>query len=152
MLKILRCLLPRRAGAPPDAPAPAAAPRFAVALPARLLLSLAPEGAPAGRRVIGSTLNVSETGLALVLPSPEAGGPGVSAGDRLDVQLEVYPAGVVGMMCEVVWHRPNEGGEGAGLVVGARISGMGHGDRARFLEYLATHGWEKASGGSTAVG
>jgi len=109
-----------------------------------MLLSLAPEGAPAGRRVVGSTLN---TGLALALPAPEAGAPRVSAGDRLDVQLEVYPAGVVGMTCEVVWHRPNEGGHTAGLVVGVRISGMSHGDQARFLEYLATHGWEKASGG-----
>jgi hypothetical protein len=121
------------------------APRFAAVLPARLLLNITPHGSP-GRRLIASTVNVSETGLAIALPSVELGGRRVSAGDRLDVELDIYPAGVIRMTCEVVWHNTFEAGPTTGYVVGTRIAGMSQDDRARFLEYLATHGWEKSAG------
>lgn len=146
-MNILRRILSRRAAGSAGETELTTAPRFAVFLPARLLLNAAPSGAPPGRRIVASTVNVSETGLALALPTPEVGGRKVSAGMYLDVQLDIYPAGVVGMTCEVVWHRPFAAGRAAGHIVGLKITDMSHTDRARYLEYLATHGWEKAAGG-----
>lgn len=146
MLNILRRLLSRKSFTQSRKIETAAAPRFAVFLPVRLLLSITTGGAREGRRTVASTLNVSETGLALMLPMFEIGGRKLSVGTMLDVQLDIYPAGVVSMTCEVVWHRLYQTEAAKGDIVGLRITDMNHTDRARFLEYLATHGWEKAVG------
>jgi len=146
MLKTLRRLLSPGSRGNAAKAGLTTAPRFAVFLPARLLLSVTPSGAPVGRRSIASTVNVSETGLAIALPAHGWGGRRVAAGDRLDVELDIYPSGVVAMTCEVVWHRPFEAESRAGHLAGVKITEMSHTDRARYLEYLATHGWEQAAG------
>jgi hypothetical protein len=145
VLNSLRRLISRRRGGPAGKAELTTAPRFAAVLPARLLLNITPQGSP-GRRLIASTVNVSETGLAIALPEQETQGRRVSAGDRLDVELDIYPAGVIGLTCEVVWQGRFEAGRTTGHVVGVKITGMSQDDRARFLEYLATHGWERAAG------
>ena len=127
-----------RPGVPPER---RVAPRFAVGLDARLLLTIT---AGRGARLVGATLNVSEAGLAVVLPG--SGHRAAGEGSRLHIRLELFPDGVVEMEGVVV-HREecDEGDPSRGSVVGVRITGMSHGDRARYLEYLGTRGWERAS-------
>ena len=120
--------------------------RLALYLPTRLLLSVAPAGEKESRRIVASTINVSETGMAVALPEAEAAGQGLCAGQRLDVQLDVFPAGVVGMSCEVVWRDRFESREQTGHVLGLKVVEMSHRDNARFLEYLGTRGYERAVG------
>lgn len=54
-----------------------AAPRFVVSVPARLLAGItdaaAMQGAPARPKIVGGTLNVSASGLAILVPSLDAG-------------------------------------------------------------------------------
>jgi PilZ domain len=115
---------------------------------ARLLLSvsLAPEAqeraADALRpaKLIGGTRNLSETGLAIVLPSIHIGSSLIIEEDcALRIVLDIYPAGLVEMDTVAVHHRRLEEKEGAvGHLVGVRITGMSDSDRARYLAYLAS--------------
>ncbi|HEX8140443.1 MAG TPA: PilZ domain-containing protein [Pyrinomonadaceae bacterium] len=118
---------------------------------ARLLLSvsLAQEGeervggaAPGGSKLIGSTCNVSETGLAMILPSLRIGQSLITEeGCVLRIVLDIYPAGLVEMEASLVHHRRLEEKEArAGYLVGVRITGMNETDRIRYLAHLATLG------------
>jgi hypothetical protein len=102
---------------------------------ARLLLSvsLAQEGEEraggavfGGSKLIGSTCNVSETGLAIILPSLRIGQTLITAeGCVLRIALDIYPAGLVEMEAAVVHHRRLEEKEAReGYLVGVRIMGM----------------------------
>ena len=113
----------------PRTPGRRAAPRFAVGLDARLLLTATAGG---GARLVGATLNVSETGLAVVLPG--SGHRSVGEGSRLHIRLELFPDGVVEM---------------EGVVV--RREECAEGDPSRgYVEYLGTRGWERAAAGDAA--
>jgi hypothetical protein len=114
---------------------------------ARLLLSISlpnadeKPGAPARpRQLIGSTRNVSETGLAVVLPSLRVG-PSLITEENcvLRIVLDIYPEGVVEMDGAVVHHRQlDEKEREAGYLVGVRIGEMSEDDRTRYLQYLGT--------------
>ena len=129
----------------------AAAPRFTVGLNARLLLTVTagaaqPRPTAGGARLVGATLNVSETGVAVVLPGPGAGEHPLGDGSPVHITLELFPDGVVEMEGVVVRREECAGGDPSrGYVVGVRITGMSHGDRARYVEYLGTRGWERAA-------
>jgi hypothetical protein len=113
---------------------------------ARLLLSISlpgaeeKPGAPArSRQLIGSTRNVSETGLAIVLPSLRVGTSLITEENCvLRIVLDIYPEGVVEMEGAVVHHRRvDEKDKEAGYLVGVRIGEMSEAERALYLQYLA---------------
>lgn len=125
------------------------APRLEIELGAqiqpRLLLSISLPAEQTGTwqpphppKLIGSTLNVSETGLAIVVPSLRIQDSHIDKEDcRLLVMLDIYPAGVVEMETEVVhWREFKEKETDVRYLVGVRITKMSHDDRARYMEYL----------------
>jgi hypothetical protein len=115
---------------------------------ARLLLSVsltgvdvaAPERPERPSKLIGSTRNLSENGLAIVLPSLRIGsGLITDEGHTLRIVLDIYPAGLVEMDATVAHHRPlGEKEKTMGHLLGLSITGMSESDRARYLEYLGT--------------
>jgi hypothetical protein len=114
---------------------------------ARLLLSISlpnaqeRTGADARTRLlIGSTRNVSETGLAIVVPTLRVGSDLITEENcTLRIVLDIYPEGVVEMDAVVVHHRQfDEKDTEAGYLVGVSISEMSEDDRRRYLEYLST--------------
>jgi len=117
---------------------------------ARLLLSVSlAEGeekaggaAFGGSKLIGSTCNVSETGLAIVLPALRIGQTSITEeGCVLRIVLDIYPAGLIEMEATLVHYRRLEEEEArAGYLVGVRIKGMNETDRIRYLAHLATLG------------
>lgn len=112
---------------------------------ARLLLSISlpnveekPGAAARPRQLIGSTRNVSETGLAIVVSSLRVGTSLITEENcALRIVLDIYPEGVVEMDGAVMHHRPiDEKDKEAGYLVGVRIGEMSEDDRARYLQYL----------------
>jgi hypothetical protein len=113
----------------------------------RLLLSVSlseaqakPTDATRPSRLIGSTRNVSETGLAIVVPSLRVG-PNLITEENcsLRIVLDIYPSGLVEMEAVAVHSRQfDEKEKEAGYLVGVRITEMSEDDRSRYLEYLGT--------------
>lgn len=145
MKRFLRTILSsRRAPARADE----AAPRFVVALPARLLLSISHEEEPAGGgappKLIGSTENISASGVAVILPSLYVGNRAIGEGGALRITLDLHPSGTVEMSGVVVRHEALEDSERPGHhLLGVRITKMNPNDRATYLEYIGTRGWER---------
>lgn len=85
----------------------------------------------------GHTLDVSKTGLALVVPAIRIGGHYLAGTDRkLHVKLEL-PGGPVEMsVVPVRYESLEEHLEEQGYVIGAHIADMSDEDRARFQEYV----------------
>ena len=71
------------------------APRFVVCVPARLLLSLSHDSSPG--KVIASTVNISASGLAVLVPHLYVGSHRLSEGDGLQLTLDLHPLGTVEM-------------------------------------------------------
>lgn len=114
---------------------------------ARLLLSITlphaqerPAPAPRPLMLIGSTRNVSETGLAIVVSSLRVGSSLITEENcALRIVLDIYPAGVVEMDAVAVHHRQvDEKDKEAGYLVGVSITEMSEEDRAAYLKYLET--------------
>jgi hypothetical protein len=83
----------------------------------------------------GVTLDVSATGLALVVPAIRIGEHYLAGEDRkLHVKLEL-PAGPVEMRVATVRYESLE--DGTGYLIGARILEMSEPDRASFDKYVA---------------
>jgi hypothetical protein len=83
----------------------------------------------------GHTLDVSATGLALVVPAIRIGEHYLAGDDRkLHVKLEL-PAGPVEMLVGTVRYESLE--DGTGYLIGARILEMSEPDRASFDKYVA---------------
>jgi len=122
---------------------PAVAPRFVAHVSARLVLRLTFESA-GGRadHLFGGTMNISETGVAVLVPSPAVGPHLIKVGDEFQATLDIYPLGVVTMRCQVARVEGPERAEGFDTVLGLKITEMGHRDRALYLEYIGTRGWE----------
>lgn len=115
------------------------APRFVVSAPARLLLSLSREGGH--DKLIAATTNISASGLAVLVPHLYIGTLPVSEGSRLRITLDLHPLGTV-VMETVVARVEAAGGEGPGHILGMRITAMSEDDRALYLQYIGTRGWE----------
>lgn len=86
----------------------------------------------------GHTLDVSATGLALVVPAIRIGEHYLAGDERkLYIKLEL-PSGPVEMRVATVRYESLEdGGEETGYVIGARIVEMSDSDRASFDQYIA---------------
>ena len=83
----------------------------------------------------GYTLDVSATGLALVLPAIRIGEHYLAGDDRkLHIKLDL-PAGAVEMRVGTVRYESLE--DGSGYLIGARILEMSGSDRASFDKYVA---------------
>ena len=84
----------------------------------------------------GYTLDVSSTGLALVVPAIRIGEHYLAGDDRkLHIKLEL-PAGPVEMRVASVRYESLE--DGSGYLIGARILEMSASDRASFDKYVAS--------------
>jgi len=84
----------------------------------------------------GYTLDVSSTGLALVVPAIRIGEHYLAGDDRkLHIKLEL-PAGSVEMRVATVRYESLE--DGSGYLIGARILEMSASDRASFDKYVAS--------------
>lgn len=82
----------------------------------------------------GHTLDVSSTGLALIVPAIRIGEHYLAGADRkLYVRLEL-PRGPVEMKVATVRYEGLE--DGTGYLIGARIVEMSDADRASFEEYI----------------
>src|SRR6185295_2915362 len=84
----------------------------------------------------GHTMDVSLTGLALIVPAIRIGEHYLAGADRkLYVKLEL-PGGPVEM--KVVSVRYEDMEDGSGYLIGARIQEISDADRASFEKYIAT--------------
>jgi len=84
----------------------------------------------------GYTLDVSGTGLALIVPAIRIGEHYLAGDDRkLHIKLEL-PAGPVEMRVGTVRYESLE--DGSGYLIGARILEMNTSDRASFDKYVAS--------------
>jgi hypothetical protein len=84
----------------------------------------------------GYTLDVSITGLALIVPAIRIGEHYLAGADRkLHVKLAL-PGGPVEMMVVTVRYENLE--DGSGYLIGARILEMSDADRGSFEKYVAT--------------
>ena len=86
----------------------------------------------------GHTLDISTTGLALIVPAIRIGEHYLAGSDRR-VYLKVeLPAGAVEMKVATVRYEAlDEADEETGYIIGARIVEMSDADRASFDKYLA---------------
>lgn len=83
----------------------------------------------------GHTLDVSATGLALIVPAIRIGGHYLAGEDRkLQIRLEL-PSGPVEMTVATVRYESSE--DDGGYLIGARILEMSATDRASFDNYIA---------------
>ena len=84
----------------------------------------------------GHTLDVSSTGLALIVPAIRIGEHYLAGADReLHVKLDL-PGGPVEMKVVTVRYENLE--DGSGYLIGARILEISDADRASFEKYMAT--------------
>ena len=86
----------------------------------------------------GHTLDISPTGIALIVPAIRIGEHYLAGADRkLHVKLEL-PTGPVEMKVATVRYESlEESGEETGYLIGARIAEMSDQDRASFEGYVA---------------
>ena len=97
-----------------------------------------PEAEEYPRPVHGHTLDLSESGLSLALPSASVGDSNVAQrGARLRLVLSL-PTGIVIVQAETVraWEVTAEGGVGVEHVIGARITKMFETDRRNYEAFL----------------
>jgi hypothetical protein len=115
--------------------------RVRARLPCTVSLSDPRLGANGSRRLPalnGHTLDVSSTGLALVVPAIRIGEHYLAGAERkLHVKLDL-PVGPVEMKVATVRYESlEEGGEESGYLIGARISEMSDQHRASYHSYIA---------------
>jgi hypothetical protein len=66
----------------------------------------------------------------------------------LKVALDLHPLGTVEMEGLVARVEAAGGEETPGHVLGVKITRMGDGDRALYLQYIGTEGWERVLSGN----
>ena len=86
----------------------------------------------------GHTLDISSTGIALIVPAIRIGEHYLTGEDRrLQLMIEL-PAGPVEMLAAPVRYEGLEEEQGeSGYIIGVRIMEMNENDRGQFNEYLA---------------
>lgn len=85
-------------------------------------------------KVDGYTRNISETGLALIVPSIRNGDHHLAARNRRLLIVLELPGGPIRLQAAPVRYERLR--SGTGYLVGARIVSMNDRDRLRFLRYL----------------
>ena len=108
--------------------------RLSLASPARNL-----NGSRRISSVEGHTMDIAETGLALIVPAITLGEHHLVGENRsLQVKLELPEGPVEMQVAPVRYERLDEHKTETGFLVAVRIMSMADEDRASFLEYLAT--------------
>lgn len=111
-------------------------PRHSPRLPFTLTM-LDQRNAHATRHAIklnGHTRNISETGLALIVPAIRKGDHHLAARNRRLLIVLELPTGPIRLQAAPVRYERLR--SETGYLVGARIISMSDGDRSRFLKYL----------------
>jgi hypothetical protein len=107
---------------------------------ARLVFSVTMQGIDPRSRsmpVEGYTVDISESGLALVVPSLRIGDTYLTDSKcKLRIVLLNLPTGEVEIEAAPVRYEELRGGEGH--LIGVRITRISEEDRARFIQYLST--------------
>jgi hypothetical protein len=89
-------------------------------------------------RLNGHTLDVSVTGLALIVPAIRIGEHYLAGDERkLHVKLELPTGSVEMKVATVRYESLEESGEESGYLIGARIAEMSDQDRATYDSYIA---------------
>ena len=102
---------------------------------ALLLFGASPPGGETRRRLEGYTRDISEEGLALVLPGLHAEDRRLAEeGAALEITLDLRVVSVR-MLAEAVRREPLAGGA-AGCLIAVRVKQMGEGDRALLARHL----------------
>ena len=118
--------------------------------PARLLLTIAPTdinstlvSTTGPQKIIGSTQQISEWGLIILVPTLQGGGWRIIDGQQFKIELELEPTQeAVEMRVVARGHEPQVvEGEGESQLVTMRIEVMSNNHRAHYLEFLGSHGW-----------
>jgi PilZ domain len=122
------------------------APRFGVSVHARLLLSLSHADGPG--KVIASTLNISASGLAVLVPDRYVDTRPVTEGSGLRITLDLHPFGTVEMDGLVARVEAAAGEQAPVHILGVKITHMSEDDRALYLQYIGTKGWESVLSGN----
>ena len=121
-----------------------AAPRYSTHLDAALILSVSlSEGGkkPAAEgttlRLAGYTRDISESGLALIVPAIHIGGQYLTnQGRTLDITLKL-PTGPIQLQATPVRYSPLEDdAKDTGYIIGVHITKMGERERTRYKAYL----------------
>ncbi|HEX8097209.1 MAG TPA: PilZ domain-containing protein [Pyrinomonadaceae bacterium] len=119
------------------------APRTRAELEARLAFSVYAQGGPSQaterdrQQVAGHTRNISETGLALVVPSIRCGGQFFNVvGQELDITLELPTEPVQVQASTVRCERLDGRGAEKGYLVGVRITEMSDKEWVRLVQYV----------------
>lgn len=121
-----------------------AAPRYATHLDVALVLSVSlgesggkaqAEGSPL--RLAGYTRDISQTGLALIMPAIHIGGQYLTSPNRtLEITLRL-PSGPIQLQAAPVRYSPlDEDARDTGYIIGVQIMAMSDRDRARYEAYL----------------
>jgi hypothetical protein len=98
---------------------------------------VSPNGARRLPNLEGHTLDVSSTGLALIVPAIRIGEHYLTGSDRrLHVKLDLPNGPVEMMLTPVRYESLDEDQEESGYLIGARIAEMADADRASFEEYV----------------
>ena len=114
--------------------------RYSAQRKARLVFSITALDDDARTRAMpveGFTRDISETGLALVVPSIRVGNTYLTNAEcKLRIVLLNLPTGEVEIEATPV--RYEDLGEGRGHLIGARITRISDDNRARLIQYLST--------------
>lgn len=122
-----------------------AAPRYATHLEAALVLSISlgeasrsPNTGGAPLRLAGYTRDISESGLAVIVPAIHISGQYLTTQNRiLDLTLKL-PTGYIQLQASPARYSPlDEDAKDTGYIIGVHITKMSDKDRAHYNAYLA---------------
>ena len=121
------------------------APRYQTHLEVELALSVSLPGAKASAqrleelRLVGYTRDISESGLAIIVPAIRIGGQYITEGNRtLQIMLKL-PTVTLKLHGTPARYRPlDEDTTSTGYLIGIQIENMSDDDRALFKAYLET--------------
>ncbi|MDT5120630.1 MAG: PilZ domain [Acidobacteriota bacterium] len=122
------------------------APRYRIRLEAEMTLGASLPGAKtsaerSGQRLklAGYTRDISETGMAIIVPTIHIGGQYFTDSNRKLQIVLTLPTGLVELHGRPVRYAPlEEGAADAGYLIGVRIESMSDDDRARFKAHIET--------------
>jgi hypothetical protein len=121
-----------------------AAPRYATHLEAALILSVSfgesrnrASAGDAPLRLAGYTRDISESGMALIVPAIHISGQYLTTQNRtLEITLKL-PDGPIHLQATPVRYNPlDNDAKDTGYIVGVRITNMSEADRARYNAHL----------------
>jgi hypothetical protein len=121
------------------------APRYQTHLEVGLALSVSLPGAkartlqPEQLKLVGYTRDISESGLAIIVPAIRIGGQYITDGNRtLQIMLKL-PTGIIKLHGTPARYSPlDEDATDTGYLIGIHIERMSDDDRALFKAYLET--------------